>query len=81
MPLICDALPPYNRPQGFIIFIARSVRMVTALAALHLGTAVADLAIELILEANDLFLRFEDANCTVLICLIQVTSRYFEKCV
>ena len=32
-----------------------------ALAALHLGAAVANFAIQLVLEADDLFLRFKDA--------------------
>ena len=47
-----------------------------ALAALHLGAAVANLAIQLVLEADDLFLRFEDA---FLLLLLRTALRVVQQ--
>ena len=47
-----------------------------ALAALHLGTAVANFAIQLVLEADDLFLRFEDA---FLLLLLRTALRVVQQ--
>ena len=48
----------------------------TALAALNLGAAVADLAIQFILQANDFFFRLKDA---FLLLLFRTTLRVFQQ--
>ena len=47
-----------------------------ALAALHLGAAVANLAIQLVLQADDLFLRLEDA---FLLLLLRTALRVVQQ--